>query len=155
MDPTSEKYCNYYTLHKDMVFCPIRIVRLAPDLPVYSVKEVTVMKTRLSLLFFVLLYSAMIQTPEAREIQTSGKTAGSLSDSSQVNEAASAFLVRWRKFRDQTRDQAFEIQQTRTASGVRGTESEDFLLARLFYSPVPRKHTDLVMLNKLYFKTRN
>ena len=113
------------------------------------------MKMRLIFLFIVLFFSGMIQAPDASEIQTTGKTAPVFSDSSEVNEATAAFLLRWRKFRNQTRQQAFEIQQTRTASGVRGTESEDFLLARLFYSPVPRTHADLVMFNKLYFKTRN
>lgn len=114
----------------------------------------TTIKIRLISLLFALLLPVMTQVLFADEPQKSKQAPEGVTDTSKVD-ASREFLLRWRKLRHLTRHQAYEIQQTRTASGVRGTESEDFLLAQLFYSPIPRRQTDQIMLERLYYKTRN
>ena len=47
--------------------------------------------------------------------------------------ASAAFLVRWQRIQKVTRQRAYEVQQTRTGAGVRGTEAEDKVLDRLYY----------------------
>ena len=109
------------------------------------------MKIRLISLLFALLLPVMTKVLFADEAQKSKQSPAGVTDTSKVD-ASSEFLLRWRKLRHLTRHQAYETQQTRTASGVRGTESEDFLLAQLFYSPIPRRQTDRIMLERLYYQ---
>ena len=123
------------------------LVKWHPFYLYYEVKEVTTMKIRLISLLFALLLPVMTKVLFADEAQKSKQSPAGVTDTSKVD-ASSEFLLRWRKLRHL----AYETQQTRTASGVRGTESEDFLLAQLFYSPIPRRQTDRIMLERLYYQ---
>ena len=124
-----------------------------PNCLFIGTKEVSNLSTRLPVLFIVILVVLWTSPSRAAETKSAESSAG-IVDTSAIEDSA-AFLLRWQRIRHLTRHQAYEIQQTRTASGVRGREAGDKILDHLFYSPNPRNISHPDILDRLYYKTRN